>query len=366
MSKRTRVALFTQDMSGGGAERSTMQIASGLASRGYDVDLVLCRATGEYLSQIPSSIRVIDLKTRQAILSYRPLIRYLEKERPHAILSTLNQPNVVAAFAGQKTGIRSVISIRNNLSAESSNGKLRTKFIPAFMSKASRVANEICAVSHGVAEDSANLLSLPISRIHVIYNPVIDDEFQLARARVCPHPWLQDQEIPVVMSAGRLSSQKDFQTLIAAFARIRARARLIILGEGPMRGALEKQIDELQIRDRVALPGFDENPMRYMSKAHVFALSSKYEGLPGVLIQALGCGCNLVSTDCPSGPREVLQDGRYGALVPVGDINSMASGLEAALTSQRQGVMVDALQRFTRDYVVNQYIELLGIGERTQ
>jgi glycosyltransferase involved in cell wall biosynthesis len=216
-------------------------------------------------------------------------------------------------------------------------------------------------VSRGAADDLARTSGLPRDRVEVVYNPVITPTM-LALARQAPdHPWFAPGQPPVIVGAGRLTRQKDFFTLLRAFAEVRRRrpARLIILGEGEDRSALQALADDLGVADEVALPGFQENALAYMAGSAVFALSSAWEGLPTVLIEALAAGARVVSTDCPSGPREILQDGRLGALVPVGDAVALAAAILEALGRPAGAVPVDALTPFTRDASVDHYLRVI-------
>ncbi len=217
------------------------------------------------------------------------------------------------------------------------------------------------AVSRGAADDLARTLGIPRERVEVVYNPVITPAI-LARAKMAlDHPWFAPGQPPVIIGVGRLTRQKDFPTLIRAFAEVRRQrsARLIILGEGEERAALEALIAELGVGDDVSLPGFHENAMAYMARAALFVLSSAWEGLPTVLIEALAAGTRVVSTDCPSGPREILQGGRLGALVPVGDSGALARAMTDALDRASETVPFDALTPFTRDAAVDNYLRLI-------
>jgi glycosyltransferase involved in cell wall biosynthesis len=222
-------------------------------------------------------------------------------------------------------------------------------------------ASCVVAVSHGAADDLARTSGLPRNRVRVVYNPVITPSI-MALARQKPdHPWFAPGQPPVILGVGRLTKQKDFPTLIRAFAEVRRRrpARLIILGEGEDRPLLESLVGELGLSDAVALPGFRENAMAYMAGSALFVLSSAWEGLPTVLIEALAAGTRVVSTDCPSGPREILQEGRLGVLVPVGDVAALAEAMIDTLDRPGSSVPPDALTAFTRDAAVDHYLSLI-------
>jgi glycosyltransferase involved in cell wall biosynthesis len=216
-------------------------------------------------------------------------------------------------------------------------------------------------VSSGVADDLARRAWITRTRIHVVPNPIISpDLLRLARSAV-DHEWFATAALPLVLGAGRLTPQKRFDDLIRAFARVRQShdARLMILGEGEERARLQALIRQLQLEHVVALPGFVENPLACMSRAKVFVLSSAWEGLPGALIQALACGTAVVATDCDSGPREILQGGRLGRLVPVGDVTALGEAICAALREPSQPAAGEAYLPYTESAGVDAYLRIL-------
>jgi glycosyltransferase involved in cell wall biosynthesis len=229
-------------------------------------------------------------------------------------------------------------------------------------------ADAVIAVSDGVAEQVASLTGMPRERITTIYNPVVTPELLWRSREPVDHPWLAPGQPPVVLGVGKLKIQKGFRTLIRAFARVRAArpARLVILGEGARRRTLEALVDELGLREDVALPGYVENPWAWMSRASVFALSSRWEGLPGALIEAMACGCPVVSTDCPSGPAEILEGGVYGPLVPVGDAGALARAILELLDAPPDPARLRArAAAFCVDPALERYLEvLLGAAPR--
>jgi glycosyltransferase involved in cell wall biosynthesis len=219
----------------------------------------------------------------------------------------------------------------------------------------------VVAVSRGAADDLAHTAGLPREDIEVVYNPVITPRVMALARQTADHPWLAPSEPPVILGVGRLTRQKDFATLIRAFAEVRRTrsARLIILGEGEDRPALEALAADLGVAGDVALPGFRTNAVTYMAASALFVLSSAWEGLPTVLIEALAAGTRVVSTDCPSGPREILRAGELGALVPVGDAPALAAAIADALHRPAEVLPVAALAPFTRDAAVDHYLRLI-------
>ena len=340
MSPKTRVGVYIPDLTGGGAERAMLKLAAGLGGQDVAVDFLVANAKGAYLSQIPGNVNFIDLKAGQPRSSLRDLVRYLQREQPVALVSALHNANIVALWAKKLARVptRNILSIQNNFSAEKQGRQtLRKRFIEFTVARFYAWADEIVAVSAGVADDLSRTLGLPRERIQVIYNPVVSEALLEKSRQPLAHPWFVPGAPPVVLSVGRLNAQKDFPTLLRAFAKLRQKnnARLLILGEGEERGPLESLVSELGLGDCVSLPGFADNPFAYMRRASLYVLSSRFEGLPTVLVEALACGCPVVSTDCPSGPSEILDGGRYGPLVPVGDAPALAEAISSALAGAR-------------------------------
>jgi len=329
-----RIALVTSTMGVGGAERAFAKLASGLAASGREVDLVLGRAEGPYLAELAPEVRVVDLGVRRFAHAVLPLARYLRRTRPVAVYSALDYVNVVTVLARAlaRVDVRLVVSERNTLSVAATNSsQLSTRWMPTLVRWVYPRADAVVAVSQGVADDLAHRCGL--TAVHVLPNPVVTPEVFRMLGEPVEHPWLLDRSVPVVLAVGRLVPQKDFALLLEAFAAVRSyrAVRLVILGDGPLRTDLERRAEALGIADDVSLPGYCDNPYPAMAAADVFVLSSRWEGSPGVLIEALACGARVVATDCPSGPREVLDGGRHGRLVPAGDAGALAVGIADAL-----------------------------------
>jgi glycosyltransferase involved in cell wall biosynthesis len=293
------------------------------------------------------------------------LARYLRTQRPEAMLSALNHSNLAAVWARRLAGVptRLVVSERNTLSVRAGRSEDRgLRALPGMIRRFYPWADAVTAVSDGVADDLARVAGIPRERIVTTWNPVVSPALAEAAARPLEHPWLQPGEPPVVLAAGKLRPQKDFATLLDAFARVREgrAARLVILGEGPEEGSLRVRARRLGISAEVAFEGFVDNPFAFMARAAVFVLSSAWEGLPSVLIQAMACGCPVVSTDCPSGPAEILERGAYGPLVPVGDAAALADAIARVLAQppDRERLRRRA-QDFSAERVAQRYLDVL-------
>src|SRR3954454_4714466 len=358
------IAFFLPTLAGGGAERVIVNLAQALAERRESVDLVVASAEGPLLSQLPPGVRLVDLHAFRVLRSLFPLMSYLRRERPRVLISSISHANVIAIWAARLARVKTpvIVTVHNTMSQSSpAQGRIAGRLWPSLLRISYPWAACIIAVSRGAADDLARSSSLPRDKVRVVYNPVITPAM-LAQASQSPdHPWFTPEQPPVILGVGRLTRQKDFPTLIRAFATVRRQrpARLMILGEGEERPRLERLVAELGVQSEVALPGFQENAMAYMAHAALFVLSSAWEGLPTVLIEALAAGTRVVSTDCPSGPREILQGGRLGALVPVGNAPALAAAITEALAQPASPPPQDALSPFTRDAAVGEYLSLI-------
>lgn len=361
-----------------GTERVTITNAGGLAARGHRVEVLVTNTDGALAGQLPPGVEVIPLrraslrraratalwadpagvgvlarplllaKRTSVTLPYLPdLARFLRRERPPVLVSAMPPLNIEALLArrlaqGAAPSTRVMVTEHSNLSQDLAGAKpndWRRRGLADLMRHSYAWADRIVAVSNGVADDVAAFTGIPRERIDTIYNPVVTPELLAKAEAPVDHPWFRPGGPPVLLGVGRLARQKDFATLIRAFARVRARgpARLAILGDAvgnktPVRQQeLLSLARELGVADDVWLAGFVANPYAYMANASVFVLSSRFEGLPTVLIEAMACGCPVVSTNCPNGPQEVLDGGEYGPLVPVGDARALGDAVAALL-----------------------------------
>ncbi len=357
LSAPLRVAFLLRDAGEGGAERSSLRLANGLARRGADVTLLLLRPRGPLIGSIEPAVRTVDLRA-----SFLRLLQELRSRPTDFLLPVYTSMRALLAKRMLGGPFKVILSQRNMFTMDRGPVQTRLRFLRCRLLYPA--ASACVCISEGVADEMRGLALLPPDRIRVIYNAVVTDEFlEQSRAPV-PHPWLAPGQPPVVLGAGRLGDQKDFATLVRAFAllaRNHAALRLIVLGEGRQRGMLERLIDDLGLTDRVLLPGYAPNPYAWMSRAAVFALTSRFEGFGNVVAEALACGCNVVSTDCPSGPSEILDGGRYGRLARVGDPEDVARALEEALSHP---LPPEALRGraafFSEDRAVDAWLELFG------
>ena len=367
-AKVQHVALFHPCLIHGGIPRVFADLAFGFLQAGLAVDMVQATGDGDFRGQLPSGVRVIDLNARRALTSLVPLVRYLRQERPDVIISGAVQTNIVAAWARRAANVqtRLVLTEHSMLSAviESAprlSTSVRTRISPFFIRRFYPWADALVAVSKGAAEDLSAVADIPLTKIRIIHNPVVSPELFVRAAESLEHPWFGDGEPPVVLAVGRLDYFKDYPTLLRAFAQLRktTRGRLLVLGEGDQRGALESIIRELGLEADVALPGNVSNPLPFMKRAAVFALSSSSESFGNVLVEALATGAAVVATDCRFGPREILADGAYGTLVPVGDADALAHAIKNALSKPHGPPPAEVLARFSRETSVRAYLQLM-------
>lgn len=361
-----KLALFMPSFRGGGAERAMVMLAQGFAARRISVDVLVAQNEGPNAPPPTDGLRIVDLKAPRVLRALPALVRYLRREAPFAMMSALSHVNVVAVWAHSLSGVATRIAVSEHTTASLSSAydeRKRARLLPVFMRPTYRKADAIVAVSDGVADDLSSLLGLERSRITRIYNPVVTPRLNLLAEQPLNHPWFMPGQPPVVLGAGRLTSAKDFPTLLQAFAAVRARrpARLVILGEGEERPRLQALARVLAIEAHLEMPGYTSNPYQYMKRAAVFVLSSRWEGLGNVLVEAMACGTPVVSTDCPNGPREILEGGRHGALVAPADPMALAHAIEAQLDTPASSTAIQRAQAFSADTAVSRYMTVLGL-----
>lgn len=333
-----KLAILISFSGHGGPERMILNLAEQLAADGHDVDLVTIRRISPHLRPHLPKVNLVPLETCHTWTSLLPLCRYLKSCRPRALLAAKNRANLIAVVArrlvapGCRLVLREGTTPSAALAGSSPWRRWRHRLPTRWLYPR---ADAVVAVSEGVRQDVIRLTGMDPRRIVVIPNPVVTPQLTAYSRLPAGHPWFQASSPPVVLGVGRLTRQKDFSTLLRAFAGVRSQVdcRLVILGEGRDRSELYDLASALGIRESVSLPGFTVNPYAYMARASVFVLSSAWEGSPNVLTEALALGTPVVATDCPSGPREILENGRLGHLVPVGSPTDMAAAIRATLAN---------------------------------
>jgi len=366
---RPDIALFLPTLYSGGAERVQINLAKYFLDQGLRVDLVVCKYFGSLKDKVPNGVRLISLDASRVMFSVPAYLRYLQVARPPVVLSSVENANIVSCVGKMFSSHRHRLLVRlDNSLAEPGRLPLQIHRWPITIAIAStfHAADGFIAVSNGLKEQLSHLPGLSRKPIHRIYNPIIHKGLD-AQADVTPTlpPSIAPGE-PFVLAVGRLHKQKGYTHLLAAFARaVKQRpAQLVILGEGDDRDELQNLAAALGIASHVHFLGYTPNPLAYMRHASVFVLSSIAEGFGNVIVEALACGTPVISTDCPHGPREILADGRYGTLVPVGDVDALARAIATSLEKPKPAMsdeLKNHLQLFSIETIGKQYIAELGL-----
>lgn len=371
MAGAGRVTVRTKDMrlafvgpfkAWGGIERKVAILARELDALGVATDVVVLRSDQTpYPALMPATVRFFHLRNRSKLDGAFRFARYLRAHRPDAVVTTQDHAAKVALLGRKVAGINLPTYLKVTNTASRTIRRRGQRWATRLMYP---WAEGVIAISEGVRDDLVAAFGLPPERIHVIYNPMVTPDFGTRMARPADHPWLAaGAPAPVILAAGRLTPQKGFDVLVRAFARLRRErpARLLILGDGRERDPLLHLAAGQGVGADVDLPGFVDDPVPYMARAALFVLSSRWEGLGNVLVEALAAGCPLVATDCPSGPREILAAGRYGELVPVEDEAALAGAMGRALASPRRPP-AEAADRFRARRVARRYLEVTGLA----
>jgi glycosyltransferase involved in cell wall biosynthesis len=368
MHNNEKLAIFLATSGHSGVDRVMKNLISEFARRGLVVDLLHIGNHGPYLKKVPAGVRIVELGVCHVNSSLLPLVRYLRREHPYALLSDKDRVNRLALLARRLAGTETRVTVRIGTTVSENlarRGWLHRQLQYLSIRYLYPWADAIIFPSREAAEDLAGIDGLTKERIRVVPSPVSSSKvLQLAQGPV-EHPWFVEKGEPIILGAGELCARKDFATLIKAFAKVRQRiiCKLVILGEGRQRQHLANLVRNLGIQTEVSMPGFVTNPYAYMSKASLFVLSSRCEGAPVVLIEALAVGVPVVSTDCRSGPREILQDGRLGPLVPVGDANALAQAILATLDNPLDAQLLKSgAAPFSVETSANQYLAAMGLS----
>jgi glycosyltransferase involved in cell wall biosynthesis len=366
-----RIACFFSTSGHSGVDRAAKHLIPALARRGYRVDLLKVRRHGPHLDAIPDGVTVVDLGSRHTYACVPALVHYLRRERPAVMLSDKDRVNRTALLAGliarRLAGVptRLVFSSGTTISIDlATRGALERWVQRNSMGRLYPFADQVIVTSAGVADDMARYTGLARERIRVVPSPVVPASlFTEALARP-DHPWLGRSDVPLILGAGELCGRKDFETLLRAFALVRAQrpCRLMILGQGRARERLLALAAELGVAEDVGLPGFVPEPYAFMAHADLFAFTSRWEGLGFVIIEALAVGTPVVATNCPSGPREILQDGRIGHLVPVGDDAALAAAMLQTLEAPPpEALLRDAARPYEIEASTDAYLDAMRL-----
>jgi glycosyltransferase involved in cell wall biosynthesis len=338
-------------------------VANGLVQNGFDVEMVLFAVEGRNCSLLLPEVRVVDLHSGGSMQSIIPLAGYLRRTRPDVLMSHLDHVNVAALLARRlsrvDTRVLPVVHTTHSMAHARGRG-LKLRALHIAIQRCYPWADAVVVVSHDAAQDLIHTIGLSPRKVRVIF-PILTPRIAELAKETADHPWLASGQPDVILSVGRLTVQKDLPTLIHAYANVRQRrkCRLLIVGEGEERGNLEQLVADLGLNDDVSMPGYVANAFAYMSRCSLYVSSSRWEAMPMALVEALAAGATVVATDCKSGPNEILSGGRFGSLVPVGDVEALANAIYNTMAKPRSQVSTEALEPFDANRVIQQYVTLI-------
>ncbi len=394
--KLQHIAFILNSLAGGGTEKVILTLAEEFISRGIKVDLLVCKHDGALIKNTPQGTNVIELKKHNRLTLFKyifklppvdwlslvailfsrkipkpfsripSLQKYLALSKPEAILSSQNTVNIVSLWTKSlsTTNTNFIIRQSNFLSKSMPAGKnyIERKILLPLAKRWYKRADKIITVSHEIQDDLIKNFLINKNKITTIYNPLHLIKITKLASKKPDDPWFTDS-IPIVLAVGRLNKVKNYPLLFKAIKKVNEHqhVRLIVLGDGSERESLEHLANKLNIKSFMKMPGYMSNPYQYMKHSDVFALSSNHEGLPNVLQEAMACGCKIISTDCPSGPKEILSNGSYGKLIPVNDVDAMASAITASINENiDKNKLYRQASYISLDKIVNTYIKFIS------
>ena len=364
-----KISIVLHDLRGGGAEKMMVRLANQLAENGDNVEMILLTAGGVNKPFLSKSVALVELNAARTLSAFSPLRKHLKQSNPDGILSALTHVNVIASLVCVSLGWlkRLSVSERNTFSLDRkvNNGAVMkaTYVIAPFIYRF--LTNPVIAVSRGVADDLVECSVVRQKDVCTASNPVITNETLEAAKQDAKHSWLNTKEAKTIVAVGRLSDQKGFDMLIDAFSLVlnEINARLVIFGEGELREDLQNKIEQLNITQSVDLAGYTDNPIAEIKQADLFVLSSRFEGSPNVLVEAMSVGCKVVAFDCPSGPLEILDDGKVAPLVEYKNVPALAKSILTELASDNsqdnRNRIIHAVQRFSAQNSAKEYRQLI-------
>lgn len=365
---KKKIVFFQVGPGIGPITNNNFRFARALLPQGMDVELLGTEVDGKVYDAAPEGMKITSLEAPSFRYILKPLIRYLKKTKPDVLLASGPTLHVLACIAKRVTGHPETLVLRihaHTTSLLSDRSYLNRKVLLTLMRLTHKWSEFKVSPSRGAADDWAHLLGIPVDKVKVMYNPAVDEDLLIKCNQPVDHPWFNSHGVPVIITVARLSPEKSLDVLLEAFSLVVSKksARLIILGEGPLREKLQKMAQDLEISELVDFHGWVENPFAFMSKADLFVLSSWYEGFANVIAEALACGCPVVSTDAPSGPSEILDGGKFGRLVPVGNVSALSKAMVASLTNppDRDSLKQRGMQ-FHVNRVVSDAKDVLGVN----
>lgn len=367
MILKKKIGILLPSLSDGGAEKVIVSLANKFHDYGFTVDLLLVQASGVYFDLLSKDVNVIDLNSKRAIFAIPRLISYIKRSEVDILFSALTHTNVTFVLSrylsGKKVPIfiseRSLISKGHYFSDSARHKKIKRVFFGFLY----RRVTKIIAISDGCAEDIVSTIGVPRESIEVIYNPLLVEKVTSDSSEVVEVFSKKPKGDKVIIGVGRLMPVKNFSQLIRVFSEV-SKVRsvsLIILGEGRQRKELEHQIEELDLSRKVSLPGFTCSPLKFMEKCDLFVSTSQWEGFGNVFLEAMSVSLPIVSVNCPGGPREILEDGKWGALVPPNDEVALANSIIKMLDSKEGLDASERLQSFELGLIARQYIKTFNL-----
>ncbi|KAA9404501.1 glycosyltransferase [Haloarcula sp. CBA1131] len=363
------LAFYIPNLTVGGAEQVTVNIVNGLAGRGYDVELVVSHPGGELRTAVADSVAVIELADVRIPgigigAHLHKLAQYLGDTEPDILISEKTDANILCLGAKRVAeSTTTVVPTEHIAFGMMPDESLKSRGVRKVAAQLYPAANDLIAVSDGVADSLGEKTAVDRGDISVLHNPVEITTVQDRAHEPVSHKWIEDTDTDVLLFVGRHHPQKDLKTWLRSFKRVNDTlpdTRAVIAGRGSETETVRELTVELGLTEVTSIPGYVDNPYRFMNQASLFLLSSQFEGLPTVLIEAMACGCPIVSTDCPSGPREILADGEYGRLTPVGDVDSIATAaLEMLENPTPAAVLQDRAADFAPQTVLNDYEQFI-------
>ncbi len=368
MYNKKLISFLIPSLEGGGAERVVINLIREFSKKeDLNVELLVLKKRGNFFKYVPENCKIYNLNTKKALFSLSKIIKYIKTNKPYVIISNITHMNIISMvskiFSKTKTKFILIEHLNINYTFKEQNYFYRFLF-PILVYLTYRFADLIIAVSIGVKDSIISKYRFLEKKVKVIYNPIDVEEILNKKCEKIDHPWFNQNKIPIIISAGRLNPQKDFQTLLKAFSIVREKRKvfLVILGDGEERENLIKLAKNLGIYEYLWMPGFVDNPYKYISKSNLFILSSKSEGFANVIVEALACGTRVISTDCESGPREILKDGKYGKLVNVGDYKKLAEEILIELDNNvyDKNILIERAKDFDSKKIANEYLNVLN------
>jgi len=369
---KRKIAFVLANLKFGGVEKVVLTLAKGFVEKGIEVTLVLANDEGDFLKQVPHGVNIDSLNIpapdsrgffANAHRVFVALLRYFSNHDFNVVFPSWYHIDLITMFAirlvnlFKKNKTRMILILHGPYESYLSHSRIKYLFSIIAAKIMLKLPDKLVAVSESVKKSFGNN-----DKIAVIYNPVVPPDMLDKSNEPVDQDFFTAKKIPIIISVGRLSQEKDFATLLRAFAIVKKEidSQLVIVGEGKERENLKRLARNLHVEDSVWMPGFAENPYKYVSKSSVFVLSSKFEGFALVLVEALSVGCPVLSTDCPGGPREILENGKYGKLVPVGDYKALAKAIVDTLKNPPpKELLQERGKMFSVEAAINKYLELI-------